>query len=86
MWKGEVGKVGKGSVFFCLQQIYIYVCLVSMGCPAGFSHLKSICCQVVLFRYPNLQPYSGQQVDADLSQHPGYCLLLGGNQHILLPT
>lgn len=62
MWKGEVGKMGKGSVFFCLPQIYMYMSPVSMGCPADFSHLKSICCQVVLLRYPNLAAFSGQQV------------------------
>lgn len=42
MREGEIRKLGKGSDFFCLQQIYTYMSPVSMGCATDFSHLKSI--------------------------------------------
>lgn len=81
---GEVRRVGKRSVFFCLQHIDIYMSPVSMGCPADFSHLKSMWCQVVHLRSPNLAALF-RPAGCSTSQHPGHCPLLGGNQHKLLP-
>lgn len=82
--RGEVRNIGKGSIFFCLQHIYMYISSISMGCPADFSHLKSTWCQVVLLKYPKLAALF-RPAGCSASQYPGHCPLLGGNQHILLP-